>query len=173
VIGALANGDAAVVMGTDKPVFSDDSGIRASAVKWGVWAICFIAVLLGGGLVLILRTHVALPGVDPLTPPPPGQIEAVPATEESTSQPFQPSITFRPSPTAPRPSPTTTGKSPQPSAAVKRAAPTAGATSAARRSTTAQDESSDQGTTKPRNPNAANPSPPGSRATSKPANGPG
>jgi hypothetical protein len=160
-------------MGTDKPVFSDDSGIRASAVKWGVWAICFIAVLLGGGLVLILRTHVALPGVDPLTPPPPGQIEAVPATEESTSQPFQPSITFRPSPTAPRPSPTTTGKSPQPSAAVKRAAPTAGATSAARRSTTAQDESSDQGTTKPRNPKAANPSPPGSRATSKPANGPG
>jgi hypothetical protein len=160
------------VMSTDKPVFSDDSGVRAAALKWGVWAICFIAVLLGGALVLILRTHVLLPGVDPPSPPPPGQLEAVPPTEESTSQPFQPSLTFRPSPTA-RPSPIVTGKSPRPSAAVTRAGPTADATSAAQRSTTAEAKSSDQGTTKPRNPKAATPSPPGSRATSKPGNGPG
>jgi cytoskeletal protein RodZ len=176
VIGALANGDALVVMSTDKPVFSDDSGVRAAALKWGVWAICFIAVLLGGSLVLILRTHVPLPGLDPLQPSR-GQIEAVPATEESTSQPYQPSITFRPSPTATRPSarssPTATGKSARPSAAVKRAAPSPGATSPARTPTTAKAKSSDQGTTKPRNPKAATPSPPGSRATSKPGNAPG
>jgi cytoskeletal protein RodZ len=185
VIGALANGDALVVMSSDKPVFSDDSGVRAAALKWGVWAICFIAVLLGGSLVLILRTHVPLPGMDP---PPSGQIEAVPATEESTSQPYQPSITFRPSPTATspsarpsptaprpsaRPSSTATGESPRPSVAVKRAAPSLGATSAARKRTTAQAKSSDRGTTKPRNPKAATPSPPGSQATSKPGNGPG
>ena len=62
VSGALGNECASVVVSTDKPVFSDDSGIRAAVLKWGVWAICLIAVLLGGALVLTLRTHVALPG---------------------------------------------------------------------------------------------------------------
>jgi cytoskeletal protein RodZ len=173
VIGALANGDAPVVITTDKPVFSDDSGVRAAALKWGVWAICFVAVLIGGALVLILRTHVPLPGVGP----PPGQIEAVPATEESTSQPYQPSITFRPSPTATssstRPSPTATGKSAAPSAAAKRVAPSPSPTSSARTRTTTQAKSSDQRTTKSRNSKAATPSPPGSRATSKPDHSPG
>lgn len=175
----MANGDAPVVRSTDEPVFSDDSGVRAAALKWGVWAICFVAVLLGGALVVILRTHVPLPGVDPL-PPSRGQIDAVPATEESTSQPFQPSITFRPSltatsPTA-RPSPTATAKTARPNGAVKRAAPTARPTSAPRtRASTPADQArpSNQGTTKPRSAKAATPSPPGSRATSKPGNGPG
>ena len=47
VSGALANGDGPVVVSTDKPVFSDDSGVRATVLKWGVWAICLSAVLLG------------------------------------------------------------------------------------------------------------------------------
>ena len=99
VSGALANEGGSVVVGTDKPVFSDDSGIRAAVLKGGVWAICLIAVLLGGALVLTLRTHVTLPGVDGLLPASRGQIErrAVSPTEES-SQPPQPSITLLPSP---------------------------------------------------------------------------
>lgn len=157
------------MVSTDKPVFSDDSGIRAAVLKWGVWAICLIAVLLGGALVLTLRTHVALPGVDRL-PPPRGQIEraAVSPSEES-SQPPQPSITVRPSitfrPTDAKPSPT-----------VKRAAPTADATSAAptrTRTPAGGATASAQETTMVRNPKAANPTPRGSRPTSKPGNGPG
>jgi cytoskeletal protein RodZ len=170
VSGALGNEGASVVVSTDKPVLSDDSGIRAAVMKWGVWAICLIAVLLGGALVLTLRTHVALPGVDRLLPPSRGQIErvAVSPTEESPSQPPQPSITLRPSitfrPTDAKPSPT-----------VKRAAPTADATSAAptrTRTPAAGATASAQETTMVRNPKAANPTPRGSRPTSKPGNGP-
>jgi cytoskeletal protein RodZ len=171
VSGALANESGSVVVSTDKPVFSDDSGRRAVVLKWGVWAICLVAVLLGSALVLTLSTHVPLPGVDRLLPPSRGQIEggAVSPTEDSTSLPPQPSVTLRPSitfrPTAAAPSP-----------ADKRAAPTAGAASAARtrRDTpTARATSSAQETTKVRNPKAANPTPRGSRPTSKPGNGPG
>src|SRR5687767_4465405 len=59
VSGDTGNGDGSVVVGTDKPVFSDDSGIRAAVLKWGVWVICFVAVLLGGALALTLRIHVS------------------------------------------------------------------------------------------------------------------
>jgi hypothetical protein len=170
--GALANENGSVVVSTDKPVFSDDSGRRAVVLKWGIWAICLIAVLLGSAVVLTLSTPVPLPGVDRLLPPSRGQIEggAVSPTEESTSPPppppsvtLRPSITFRP--TAAAPSPTD-----------KRAAPTAGTASAARtrRDTpAARATSSAQETTKVRNPKAANPTPRGSRPTSKPGNGPG
>jgi cytoskeletal protein RodZ len=170
VSGALGNEGASVVVGTDKPVFSDDSGIRAAVLKWGVWAICLIAVLLGGALVLTLRTHVALPGVDRLLPPSRGQIErAAVSPPEESSKPPQPSIILRPSiafrPTDATPSPT-----------VKRAAPTADATSAAATRTptpAAGATASAQKTTRVRNPKAANPTPRGSRPTSKPGNGPG
>jgi cytoskeletal protein RodZ len=170
VSGALGNEGASVVVSTDKPVFSDDSGIRAAVLKWGVWAICLIAVLLGGALVLTLRTHVALPGEDRL-PPSGGQIEraAVSPPEESSSQPPQPATTLRPSiafrPTDAKPSPT-----------VKRAAPTADATSAdpTRMPIPAAGAApSTQETTMARNPKAANPTVRGSRPTSKPGNGPG
>src|SRR5215218_3276905 len=94
VSGALANEGASVVVSTDKPVFSDDSGIRAAVLKWGVWAVCLTAILLGGALVLTLRTHVPLPGVDRLLPPSGGQIErAVVSPPEKSSQAPQPSIT--------------------------------------------------------------------------------
>jgi hypothetical protein len=172
VSGALANEGTSVVVSTDKPVFSDDSGIRAAVLKGGVWAICVIAVLLGSALVLALRTHVPLPGVGGLVPPSRGQIEPVAVSrmeESSSSQRPQPSITLRPSitfrPTDGAPSPT-----------VKRAAPTAGATSAARTGTTtpaAGTTSSAQETTKVRNPKAANPTPRGSQPTSRPGNGRG
>jgi hypothetical protein len=171
VSGALANEGTSVVVSTDKPVFSDDSGIRAAVLKWGVSAVCLMAILLGGALVLTLRTHVPLPGMDRLLPPSGGQIEraAVSPPEESSSQPPQPVTTLRPSiafrPTDAAPSPT-----------VKRAAPTAGATSAAPTRTptpAARATSSAQETAKVRNPKAANPTLRGSRPTSKPANGPG
>jgi cytoskeletal protein RodZ len=171
VSGALANEGASVVVSTDKPVFSDDSGIRAAVLKGGVWAICLIAVLLVSALVLALRTHVPLPGVDGQMPPSSGQLErgAVWPTEESSIQAPQPSITLRPSitfrPTDAAPSPT-----------AKRAAATAGATSAARTATTAPAAgatSSAQETTKVRNPKAADPTPRGSQPTSRPGNGPG
>jgi hypothetical protein len=177
VSGALGSEGASVVVSTDKPVFSDDSGIRAAVLKWGVWAICLVAVLLGGALVLTLRTHIALPGVDRLLPPSRGEIErtAVSPPEES-SQPPQPSITLRPSitfrPTDAQPSPT-----------VKRAAPTADATSAdpTRTPTPAAGAApsaagaapSAQERTMVRNPKAANPTVRRSRPTSKPGNGPG
>jgi|SRR5829696_1677753 len=176
VSGALGNEDAFVVVGTDKPVFSDDSGIRAAVLKWGVWAICLIAALVCSALVLTLRTHVPLPGVDLLLPPSRGQIErgAVAPTEEASSQPPEPSIILRPSITF-RPTDAA------PSLTVKRAAPTADATSAARTRTPARPRTptpaagasaSAQETTKVRNPKAANPSPRGSRPTSRPGNGP-
>ncbi len=176
VSGALGNECASVVVSTDKPVFSDDSGIRAAVLKWGVWAICLIAVLLGGALVLTLRTHVALPGVDRL-PPPRGQIgRAAVSPPEESSQPPQPSITVRPSitfrPTDAKPSPTVKRAAPT----VKRAAPTADATSAAptrTRTPAGGATASAQETTMVRNPKAANPTPRGSRPTSKPGNGPG
>ncbi len=100
VSGALANGDGPVVVSTDKPVFSDDSGVRATVLKWGVWAICLSAVLLGSALVVTLRTHVPLPGMDRLLPPR-SQLEgqAVLPTQESSRQPLQPSAKFRSSPT--------------------------------------------------------------------------
>jgi cytoskeletal protein RodZ len=154
------------VVGTDKPVFSDDSGIRAAVLKWGVWAVCFITVLLGSTLVLALRTHVPLPGVDRLQPPPRGQIErgAVSPTEERSSEPPQASPTLRPSitfqPTDAAPSPT-----------VKRSAPAAGATSAARTRIRTSTVSSAEETTKVRNPKAASPTQRGSRPTAKPGNG--
>lgn len=179
VSGALANGDGSVVVSTDTPVFSDDSGVRATVLKWGVWAICLIAVLLGSALVVTLRTHVPLPGMDRLLSPR-GQLEgqAVLPTQESSHQPVQPSVKFRPSPTPTRPSARKTRipikTSARPSPTVKRAAARAAATSAARTSTPAtQANPSDQATTKARNPNAATPSPPRSRPTSKPGHGPG
>ena len=187
VSGALGNEGASVVVSTDKPVFSDDSGIRAAVLKWGVWAICLIAVLLGGALVLTLRTHVALPGVDRLLPPSRGQIEraAVSPPEESNQPPQRheapvehrqpPSITLRPSIKL-RPSITFRRTDATPSPTVKRAAPTADATSADPTRTptpAAGATSSAQETTMVRNPNAANPTPRGSRPTSKPGNGPG
>jgi hypothetical protein len=171
VSGALANEGASVVVRTDKPVFSDDSGIRAAVLKAGVWAICLIAVLVGSALVLALRTHVTLPGVDRLMPPSGGQLESggVWPTAESSTQPPQPSITLQPSitfrPTDAAPSPT-----------IKRAAPMAGATSAARTEAptpAAGATSIAEQTTKVRNPKAANPTPRGSQPTSRPGNGPG
>jgi hypothetical protein len=170
------------VVSIDKPVFSDDSGARAVVLKWGVWAICLIAVVLGSALVLTLRTHVPLPGMDQLLPPSRGQLDgqAVLPAEESTSQAVQPSMTFRPSPTdtgpSARPGPTATSRKVQPSPTTKRAAPAAGPTSAARTSRptpTAKATPSAKETTKARNPNAASPTPRGSRPTSKPGNGPG
>jgi cytoskeletal protein RodZ len=179
VSGALANGDGPVVVSTDKPVFSDDSGVRATVLKWGVWAICLSAVLLGTALVVTLRTHVPLPGMDRLLPPR-GQLEgqAVLPTQESSRQPLRPSAKFRSSPTptsqSARKTRTPISTSARPRPTVKRAAPRAAATSAARTSTPAtQAKPSDQATTKARNPNAATPSPPRSRPTSKPGHGPG
>jgi hypothetical protein len=51
VSGTRVNGDRSVVVSTDKvstdkPVFSDDSGARAVVLRWGVWAICLMALLL-------------------------------------------------------------------------------------------------------------------------------
>jgi cytoskeletal protein RodZ len=171
VSGGTGHGDASAVMGTDKPVFSDDSGFRAAVLKWGVWAICFVAVLLGGALVLTLRTHVALPGVDRLSPPLRGRVEggaAVP-TEQQLSQPQQPSITLQPSVTF-RPATEPTAR---PSSTAKRAGSTASSAKANTRAPAAQATSSAQETTRARNSKAANPSPPASRPTSKPGNGPG
>jgi cytoskeletal protein RodZ len=171
VSGDTGNGDGSVVVGTDKPVFSDDSGIRAAVLKWGVWVICFVAVLLGCALALTLRIHVSLPEVSRLQPPLRGQVEraTVSPTKESSSQPPQPSITLRPSitfqPTDAAPGPT-----------VKGVAPKTAMTSAARTRTpapAARTTGSAQETTKVRNPKAANPTPRGSRPTSKPGNGPG
>jgi cytoskeletal protein RodZ len=174
--GHLANGDSSVVVSTERPIFSDESGVRAAVLKWGVWAICLIAVVLGSALVLTLRTHVPLPAVDRLLPPSRAEIEreAGLPTEELSSQPVEPSIRLRPSLTF-RPSPTATSPNARPSVAVNRAVPTAGATSVARSSTktpATQAKSSDQATTRARNPNAATPSPQG-RATSKHGNSPG
>ena len=187
--GHWPNADASVAVSTDRPIFSDDSGVRAAVLRWGIWAICAMTVMVGGALVLTLRTHVAVPGVHQLLPSSRGEIEreAGLPTEELSSQPVQPSMTLRPSgtfqpgPTAgpsrsARLSPTATSANALPSPAVKRAAPTAGARSAAPRgtsTTTAQARPSDQGTTKDRNSHAAAPSPPESRATSRPGNGRG
>jgi hypothetical protein len=160
------------VVSTDKPVFSDDSGRRAAVLKWSVGAICILAVLFGGAMVLTLGTHVSLPGVDQLPPPPLGQLggdAAMPTTQESPSQAPQPSIVFQQSPT-PTSAPSATKPSARPTATVKRAAPTATRTS--RPSATAQ-ATARTSTTKDRNPKAATPSPRGSRPTSKPGNGPG
>lgn len=96
-----------------------------------------------------------LPGVDRLQPPR-GQIErgAVSPTEERSSEPPQaspalrPSITFQPTDAAPSPT-------------VKRTAPAAAATSAARTRTPTSAVSSAEETTKVRNPKAASPTPTG------------
>jgi hypothetical protein len=155
------------VIGADKPVFSDDSGIRVAVLKWGVWAICFIAVLLGSALALTLRTHVSLPEVNQLQPTSREQIgkEAVPPAAETSSQPPQPSTTLQPSttfqPTDAAPSPTG-----------KRSRPTAGATAAARTRSPALAASTAQEATRVRNPKAASPTALGSRPTSKPASKP-
>lgn len=177
VSGALANGNGSVVVGTDQPVFSDDSGRRAAVLKWGVGAICIIAVLFGGALVLTLGTHVPLPGVDRLSPPPGGQLggeAAMPAAQESPSQAPQPSIAFQPSPTptsASRQHHSATKPSARSTTTVRRAAPPTTRTS--RPTATPQATPSTSTTTKARNPQAATPSPRGSRPTSKPGNGPG
>jgi len=167
--GTLANGDSSVVVSTEKSVFSDDSGVRAAVLNWGVWAICLTAVLVGGALVLTLRTHVPLPGLDRMQAPSGGQVEgrAVLPTAESSSQSPQPSIRLRPSSSF-RPA--------EPSPTAKRSAPTADATSSARTSgpeSDTQATASAQETTKARNPKAATPTPRGSRPTSKPGNGQG
>ena len=47
-----------------KPVFSDDSGRRAAAVRWAAWGICLLGVLLCAALGLTLRAHVSLPGLE-------------------------------------------------------------------------------------------------------------
>ena len=47
-----------------KPVFSDDSGRRAAAVRWAARGICLLGVLLCAALGLTLRAHVSLPGLE-------------------------------------------------------------------------------------------------------------
>jgi hypothetical protein len=49
-----------------KPVFSDDSGHRAAVLRWAGRGICLIGVLLCAALGLTLRAHVSVPGLEGL-----------------------------------------------------------------------------------------------------------
>lgn len=63
---AIAPRRAAVVVDDRRPVFSDDSGHRATFLRWAGWGFCLIGVLLCAALGLTLAAHVSVPGLDGL-----------------------------------------------------------------------------------------------------------
>jgi hypothetical protein len=50
------------------PVFNDESGTRVSAIRWGSRIFLVLVVLLAAALVLTLRSHVSVPGLERLGP---------------------------------------------------------------------------------------------------------
>jgi len=52
------------------PVFTDESGRRLSVLQWMVRGLCACFVLVGAAIAFTLVTHVPLPGLGGLLPPP-------------------------------------------------------------------------------------------------------
>ena len=68
VSGADADGWGMAVAKLNRPVFYDDSGVRAVAVQWTGRATCLLGVLVCLAVAATLGTHVSLPGLDRLHP---------------------------------------------------------------------------------------------------------
>jgi hypothetical protein len=51
------------------PIFTDDSGRRATVVQWLARGVCGTSVVVAGAVVLTLTTHVPLPGLDRILSP--------------------------------------------------------------------------------------------------------
>ena len=56
-------------MSLTKPVFTDDTGRRATVLLWLGRVVVTISVILGAGMAFTLTTHIALPGLDGLVAP--------------------------------------------------------------------------------------------------------
>ena len=162
------------------PVFNDASGARVSAIQWGSRIFLAVVVLLAAALALTLRSHVSVPGMELLVPGldaqkvrtgpsnPPAEhgnpatgsstVRPQPGTRPTTSRAGVPTVDAVRSADARRAvAPTTAEPSSAPRVRPTNAVPTvsAGPTSA---SPTVR--AGGQGTVKPRNPQAATPSPP-------------
>jgi hypothetical protein len=56
-------------MSLTKPVFTDDTGRRATVLLWLGRVVVTISVILGAAMAFTLTTHIALPGLDGLLSP--------------------------------------------------------------------------------------------------------
>jgi hypothetical protein len=56
-------------MSVTKPVFTDDTGRRATVLLWLGRVVVTISVILGAAMAFTLTTHIALPGLDGLVSP--------------------------------------------------------------------------------------------------------
>jgi hypothetical protein len=56
-------------MSLTKPVFTDDTGRRATVLLWLGRVVVTISVILGAAMAFTLTTHIALPGLDGLVSP--------------------------------------------------------------------------------------------------------
>jgi hypothetical protein len=56
-------------MSVTKPVFTDDTGRRATVLLWLGRVVVAVSVILGAAMAFTLTTHIALPGLDGLVSP--------------------------------------------------------------------------------------------------------
>ena len=162
------------------PVFNDASGARVSAIQWGSRIFLALIVLLAAALALTLRSHVSVPGLERLVPGldanevrtgpsnPPAErgkvatgsstVRPEPDTRPTTSLAGVPTVDTARSADARRAvAPTSAEPSSAPRVRPTNAVPTV---SAGRISASPTVRAGGQGTVKPRNPQAATPSPP-------------
>jgi len=166
------------------PVFSDTKGTRVSAIRWGSRVFLALVVLLAVALILTLRSHVDIPGLERLGPGLDARkVRPVVHTGSSSPPAEQAKVatdlsTFRAEPST-RPTTSWAGRPPTDAAQARRAggptttqpgaepssAPSAGRTdppltgSASPTAVSPTARAGGQGTEKPRNPKAATPSP--------------
>ena len=80
-------------MSVTKPVFTDDTGRRATVLLWLGRVVVTVSVILGAAMAFTLTTHIALPGLDGLVSPtlngsqPEVGIPATPDPVEATELP--------------------------------------------------------------------------------------
>jgi hypothetical protein len=148
-------------MSVTKPVFTDDTGRRATVLLWLGRVVVTVSVILGAAMAFTLTTHIALPGLDGLVSPslngsqPEVGIPATPDPVEATEVPtavFELTATPRA-----RSEQSSSLRTTSPAVATRRSSTTT-------RRSTSTTTSTARSSAKPRNSHAAAPSTPGRKA---------
>jgi hypothetical protein len=148
-------------MSVTKPVFTDDTGRRATVLLWLGRVVVTVSVILGAAMAFTLTTHIALPGLDGLVSPTLNGSQpevGITATQDPVEATEVPTAVFELTETPPAKSEQSSSlRTTSPAVATRRSSTTT-------RRSTSTTTSPARSTTKPRNSHAAVPSTAGRKA---------